>query len=96
MDYSNTVHNIFNTSLVDETTKVSPDFDRFLGNCKRGVSYHGASKATPVVLGPVSWVRFAKIDRFPYLVFFSVSPRFVSVIAIVHGSSEPGKWRDRE
>lgn len=61
MDYSNTVHNIFNTSLVDETTKVSPDFDRFLGNCKRGVSYHGASKATPVVLGPVSWVRFAKI-----------------------------------
>ena len=41
-------------------------------------------------------IRFAKIDRFPYLVFFSVHAHFVSVIAIVHGSREPSNWRERE
>jgi plasmid stabilization system protein ParE len=46
----------------------------------------------PVDVPPI---RFAKIDRFPYLVFFSVYATFVSVIAIVHGSSEPSKWRSR-
>jgi 5-methyltetrahydropteroyltriglutamate--homocysteine methyltransferase len=45
----------------DETTKISPNFDRFLGNCKRGVEFNGKTKSTPVVLGPVSWVRLAKI-----------------------------------
>jgi len=50
-----------NPLLTDETTKLSPNFDRFLANCKRGVEFHGKSKATPVILGPVSWVRFAKI-----------------------------------
>jgi len=46
---------------VDETTKVSPNFDRFLSNCERGINFHGKAKATPVVLGPVSWVYLAKI-----------------------------------
>mmetsp|Transcript_23993 Transcript_23993/g.54592 ORF Transcript_23993/g.54592 Transcript_23993/m.54592 type:complete len:776 (-) Transcript_23993:91-2418(-) len=46
---------------VDETTKISPDFDRFLGNCKRGVDLNGKTRSTPVVLGPVSWVRLARI-----------------------------------
>jgi plasmid stabilization system protein ParE len=40
-------------------------------------------------------IRFAKIDRFPYLVFFAVKPDFVSVLAILHGSSDPSRWRDR-
>lgn len=44
----------------------------------------------------VSPIRFAKIDRFPYLIFFIAKTDFVSVIAIVHGSSEPSRWRDRE
>ena len=41
-------------------------------------------------------VRLARIDRFPYLVFFVAKTNFVSVLAIAHGSAEPGKWRDRE
>ena len=41
-------------------------------------------------------IRFAKIHRFPYVVFFVVKPEFVSVMAVLHGSSEPSAWRGRE
>ena len=40
-------------------------------------------------------IRFAKVARFPYLIFFAAKPEFVSIIAIVHGSSNPDKWRRR-
>jgi len=40
-------------------------------------------------------IRFAKIDRFPYLIFFTIKNKHVLVLGIVHGSSEPGKWRER-
>ncbi len=40
-------------------------------------------------------IRFAKVDRFPYLIFFTAKAEFVAVIAIVHGASDPGKWRSR-
>lgn len=34
-------------------------------------------------------VRFAKIDRFPYLIFFVVKSEVVRILAIVHGASNP-------
>lgn len=40
-------------------------------------------------------VRFAKIDRFPYLIFFAVTTEVVRILAIVHGASNPEKWRTR-
>ena len=40
-------------------------------------------------------IRFAKLERFPYLIFFVVKPNFISILAIVHGSSDPGRWRNR-
>lgn len=40
-------------------------------------------------------IRFARVARFPYVIFFTVQPSFVSLLAIVHGSSNPVKWRDR-
>ena len=40
-------------------------------------------------------IRFAKVGRFPYLILFVVKPNFVSLIAIVHGSSKPERWRER-
>ena len=40
-------------------------------------------------------IRFTKIDRFPYLIFFTIKGKNVLVLGIVHGSSEPSKWRDR-
>ena len=43
----------------------------------------------------VSPIRFAKIEKFPYIVFFVVSTDFITILAIVHGSSDPSKWRNR-
>ena len=37
----------------------------------------------------------AKIDRFPYLIFFAVKSGFALIIAIVYGASDPNKWRSR-
>jgi len=42
----------------DETSKVSANLDNFIADVKRGIEKLGASCATPVVLGPVSIVRF--------------------------------------
>ncbi|MCG8583226.1 MAG: type II toxin-antitoxin system RelE/ParE family toxin [Pirellulales bacterium] len=46
----------------------------------------------PVDIPPI---RFAKVDRFPYIIFFKVISEFAYVVAIVHGSSDPEKWRSR-
>ena len=46
----------------DETTKVTPDFTRFLANCVRGVGSLGAECGVPVLMGPVSLVRLTKIS----------------------------------
>lgn len=40
-------------------------------------------------------IRFAKIDRFPYLVFFAIELETVRILAILHGASNPEKWRAR-
>jgi len=41
-------------------------------------------------------IRFAKIARFPYVFFFVEKPESVSILAIIHGASDPAKWRDRQ
>ncbi len=46
----------------DETSKLAPDFSRFLDDCKRGLAFLGADRAIPVLLGPVSFVHLAKIS----------------------------------
>lgn len=40
-------------------------------------------------------IRFAKTRRFPYLIFFAVKKEAVLILAILHGSSDPSKWRSR-
>ena len=40
-------------------------------------------------------IRYAKIKRFPYLIFFIVKPKYVLVLAVVHGASNPETWRIR-
>jgi len=46
----------------DETSKLVPDFSRFLDDCKRGIGSLGVNCAVPVLLGPVSLVRLTKIS----------------------------------
>lgn len=39
--------------------------------------------------------RMALVRRFPYLVIYGVTPDFISVIAVMHGSRHPRRWRGR-
>ncbi len=41
-------------------------------------------------------IRFANLERFPYVIFYTVGARFLSILAILHGSSDPARWRNRE
>ena len=44
--------------------------------------------------GDVRWVR---LKRFPYVVYFELlSPEVVQVLAVAHGSRVPGYWRNRK
>ncbi|MEQ8838116.1 MAG: hypothetical protein RID07_15020, partial [Lacipirellulaceae bacterium] len=40
-------------------------------------------------------IRFAKVQRFPYLIFFAARKDIVLVLAVLHGSTDPSKWRSR-
>ena len=40
-------------------------------------------------------VRRCLTHVFPYAVLYSVEPDFVLIIAVAHGSREPGYWRSR-
>ena len=40
-------------------------------------------------------IRFGRVERFPYLVLFVLRASHVSVIAVLHGASDPRKWRER-
>ena len=40
-------------------------------------------------------IRFGRVERFPYLIFFVPRASHVSVIAILHGASDPRKRRER-
>jgi len=39
--------------------------------------------------------RFARVPKFPYLVFFRVRAEIVSVLGVFHSASDPAKWRRR-
>lgn len=38
-------------------------------------------------------IRRAIVDRFPYAVFFVETNEVISVLAVLHQSSDPGKWK---
>jgi plasmid stabilization system protein ParE len=82
-------------NAIDYYEEISPTLaNRFRENVNRRLDDIGERpESFPMDISPI---RFAKINRFPYLVFFVAKSDFVSVIAIVHGSSEPSKWRNRE
>ena len=40
-------------------------------------------------------VRFARVQRFPYLVLFRESDPFVVVLGVLHAASDPRRWRRR-
>jgi toxin ParE1/3/4 len=40
-------------------------------------------------------VRMAVVRRFPYLIYFVVLPRGISILAILHGHGDPQVWQQR-
>ncbi len=40
-------------------------------------------------------IRKARVQRFPYVVYYVVLPDTISVIAIIHGRREPRRWQQR-
>ena len=46
----------------------------------------------PIDVAPI---RFARIDHFPYLIFFRVADEHILVLAVLHGSRDPLNWRLR-
>jgi plasmid stabilization system protein ParE len=40
-------------------------------------------------------IRKARLRRFPYVVYFVVLRRGVSVIAVMHGRRDPRRWQSR-
>lgn len=39
--------------------------------------------------------RRALMRRFPYQIFYVIEPRFISVVAVLHGARHPAQWRSR-
>ena len=39
--------------------------------------------------------RMALVRRFPYLIIYRITPDFISVIAVMHGSRQPRRWKGR-
>jgi plasmid stabilization system protein ParE len=39
--------------------------------------------------------RMALLRRFPYIVIYRTNPKFIAVIAVMHGSRHPRRWRGR-
>lgn len=39
--------------------------------------------------------RMALLRRFPYLVIYRPTPELISVIAVMHGSRHPRRWKSR-
>jgi len=79
---------------IDYYEQISPTLaDAFRANVDRRLDdIVETPELFPFDLQPV---RFAKIEKFPYLIFFTVKPGFIAILAIVHGASDPEKWRSR-
>jgi plasmid stabilization system protein ParE len=40
-------------------------------------------------------IRFYRLRRFPYLVLYRVDESAIVIVAVLHGASDPEKWRRR-
>ena len=54
-----------------------------------------------IVEGPLKYphlrsgIRRALLSRFPYIVYFSVEPTAIVVLAVLHASRDPAEWQRR-
>jgi len=56
----------------------------------------GRIRATPELYAPeYKAVRRARVERFPYVVYYRLAGDAVEVIAVQHGGRSPRRWRSR-
>ena len=51
-----------------------------------------APEQAPLVIDDI---RKLPLRRFPYVVYFVVLPRGISVLAVIHGRRDPRRWQSR-
>ena len=51
-----------------------------------------APQSYPIALGDI---QKARVQRFPYVVYFVALPDVTTVIAIIHGRRDPRRWQER-
>lgn len=59
------------------------------------VAYAAIEKQPLRFLAMLDDIRMAVVHRFPYLIYFVVLQRGISVIAVLHGHRDPQVWQRR-
>jgi plasmid stabilization system protein ParE len=91
----------FHAAIPDDLIKAFDYYDevslRLADRFRKGVDQrlNDIAKNPEVFPFDISPIRFAKIDRFPYLIIFTLASNLIYILAIVHGASDSSKWRDR-
>ena len=60
-----------------------------------GVALGAIERAPEQFALAVDDIRRARLRRFPYLIYFVILPRHISVIAVIHGRRHPRRWQSR-
>ena len=92
---------VFHSSIPDDLVSALDYYDgissavaqRFRAAVSRAISaVRDRPEMFPLDVAPI---RFAKVERFPYLVFYTIKGDTVLILAIVHGSRSTDSWRNR-
>ena len=59
------------------------------------VAFAGIERAPQQFPLALDDIRKALLPRFPYVVYFVIHPRGLSVIAVMHGRRDPRRWQSR-
>lgn len=92
---------VFNSSVPDDLVNALDYYETISPTLANRFRAHVDRRLADLAKRPESFphdippIRFAKIVRFPYLIFFTIKNKHVLVLGIIHGSSEPNKWRER-
>ncbi|MFM2094385.1 MAG: hypothetical protein RIS70_1509 [Planctomycetota bacterium] len=93
---------IFAPQVPDDLVAVVDYYEQISPVLADGFRQHVNDKLDDIANRPESFpldiepVRFARVDRFPFLIFFVADQDSVSIIAVLHGASDPARWRKRQ
>lgn len=92
---------VFAPQVPDDLFAAVDYYERISATLANDFRQHVNDKLDDIAERPESFtrdiesVRFARVERFPYLIFFVADQDSVSIIAVLHGASDPARWRSR-